>query len=89
MKLTEQKLRSIIREELVTEASRSKVFKAVKKGSYPVTLVVIKDAKVIEQKLVNTPEAVPAAFNVMQEKHPNARIEVEDRTGKRLFSESK
>ena len=72
----------------VTEASRGKVHKAVKKGSYPVTLVVISNGMVVKQKLVDTPEAVPAHFNTLQKEYPNANISVEDNTGKRLFSES-
>ena len=74
--------------ESVDEASRGKVHKAVKKGSYPVTLVVISNGMVVKQKLVDTPEAVPAHFNTLQKEYPNANISVEDNTGKRLFSES-
>jgi len=70
------------------EARRSVVHKAVKKGSFPVTLVVVKNGKVVDQELVKTPEAVPAAFNVIQSKHKGATVHIEDRTGKRLFSES-
>ena len=70
------------------EARRSVVHKAAKKGSFPVSLVVIKNGKVIDQELVKTPEAVPAAFNVIQSKHKGATVHIEDRTGKRLFSES-
>ena len=79
--------------ESVTEASRKKVFKAAKKGSYPVTLVAIDNGKVVHQELARTPEIVPAAFNVLQtiikKKHPNAKIRVEDNTGKLLFVEGK
>jgi len=89
MKLTEQKLREIIRAELIAEASRSKVFKAARKGSYPVTIVVIENGKVVKQELVKTPEAVPAYFNVIQKEYPKAQINVEDTTGKILFVESK
>jgi hypothetical protein len=85
MKLTESKLREIIQEEIVAEASLSKIYNAARKGSYPVTLVVIENGKVVDQKLVGTPEAVPAHFNVLQEKYPKAQINVEDRTGKILF----
>jgi hypothetical protein len=70
------------------EARRSVVHKAAKKGSFPVSLVVVKNGKVIDQELVNTPEAVPAAFNVIQSKHKGAIVHIEDKTGKRLFSES-
>lgn len=69
------------------EARRSVVHKAVKKGSFPVTLVVVKNGKVIDQELVKTPEAVPASFNVIQSKHKGAKIHIEDKTGKRLFTE--
>jgi len=70
------------------EARRSVVHKAAKKGSFPVSLVVVKNGKVIDQELVKTPEAVPAAFNVIQSKHKGATVHIEDKTGKRLFSES-
>src|SRR5210317_917956 len=72
----------------IDEARRSVVHKAVKKGSFPVSLVVVKNGKVIDQELVKTPEAVPAAFNVIQSKHKGAIVHIEDKTGKRLFSES-
>jgi len=73
------------------EASRGTIHKAAKKGSYPVTLVVVKDGKVINQVLnIKTPAEVPAAFNVVKNyhKHKGATVHIEDRTGKRLFSES-
>lgn len=89
MKLTEQKLREIIRAELIAEASLSKIHKAAKKGSYPVTLVVISSGMVVKQELVGTPAIVPAAFNVLQKEYPNAIISIESRTGETLFSESK
>ena len=75
-------------EEMIFEASRGKVHKAVKKGSYPVTIVVISNGMAIKQQLVNTPEAVPAAFNTLQKQYPNANLSIEDKTGLRLFSES-
>ena len=70
------------------EARRSVVHQAAKKGSFPVSLVVVKNGKVIDQELVKTPEAVPAAFNVIQSKHKGAIVHIEDKTGKRLFSEA-
>jgi hypothetical protein len=82
------KLQKKLKNESVTEASRGKVHKAAKKGSYPVTLVAIENGKVINQKEVKTPEAVPAEYNMCQKKYPNANITIEDRTGKILFSES-
>ena len=69
------------------EAKRSVVHKAVKKGSYPVTIVVIKDNEVVHQETVNTPEAVPAAFNVIQADYPDAKLHVEDAEGQTLFVE--
>ena len=75
----------------MTEATRGVIHKAAKKGSYPVSLVVIKDGKVIKQVLnIKTPQEVPAAFNVVKNyhKHKDAVVHIEDRTGKRLFSES-
>jgi hypothetical protein len=72
----------------VAEANKGKVHKAAKQGSYPAVIVVVQDGKVIHQEPVSTPEVAPATFNVMQEKYPKALIHLEDKTGKRLFSES-
>ena len=74
-------------ESFINEAKLSKVFKASKKGSYPATIVVIKNKKVIHQEQVSTPEAIPAAFNVIQKKYPNAIVTVEDSTGATLYRE--
>lgn len=74
-------------ESFLNEAKLSKVFKAAKKGSYPATIVVIKNKKVIHQEQVNTPEAIPAAFNVIQKKYPNSIVTVEDNTGATLYRE--
>lgn len=77
--------------ESVDEATRGQIHKAAKKGSYPVSLVVVKDGKVINQVLnIQTPQEVPAAFNVVKNyhKHKGAIVHIEDKTGKRLFSES-
>jgi hypothetical protein len=75
--------------ESVNEASLSKVYNAARKGSYPITLVAIEKGKVVDQKLVGTPEIVPAAFNEMQKEFPKAQINIEDRKGKILFKEVK
>jgi len=72
----------------LNEASLSKVHKAAKQGSYPAVIVVIQDGKVIHQEPVSTPEVAPAAFNVMQKEYPKALLHLEDKKGKRLFSES-
>ena len=72
----------------VNEASRRKVHKAAKQGSYPAVIVVVQNGKVIHQEPVSTPDIAPAMFNVMQEKYPKALLHLEDNTGKRLFSES-
>ena len=74
--------------DILNEANRGKVFKAAKKGSYPATIVVVQNGKVIHQEPVSTADVAPATFNVMQKKYPNALIHLEDNTGKRLFSES-
>lgn len=74
--------------ESLLEASRSKVFKAAKTGSYPATIVVVEKGKVVHQETVTTPEVTPATFNVIQTKYPTATIHLEDSTGKRLLSES-
>ena len=75
-------------ESKVDEASRRKVHKAAKQGSYPAVIVVVQDGEVIHQEPVSTPDVAPATFNVMQERYPKAVLHLEDNTGKRLFSES-
>ena len=74
-------------ESFISEAKRGTIHKAVKTGDYPATIVVIEDGKVIHQETVNTPEAVPASFNVLQKEYPKAKIHVEDKGGKTLFVE--
>ena len=75
-------------ESAVTEAKLSKIHNAAKKGSYPVTLVVIENGKVVKQELVGTPQIVPATFNQLKKEYPKATVHVESKTGERLFSES-
>lgn len=84
------KKRGVSVDESIEEATRSTIHKAAKKGSYPVTIVVIKDGKVIAQELVKTPQSVPATFNVLQSyhKHDGATVRIESRTGETLFQES-
>ena len=74
--------------DVINEAKLSAIHNAAKKGSYPVSLVVIENGKIVKQELVGTPQIVPAAFNQLKKEYPNAIVHVEDRTGKRLFSES-
>lgn len=69
------------------EAKRGTIHKAVKTGDYPATIVVIENGKVVHQETVNTPEAVPASFNVLQKEYPKAKLHVEDKGGKTLFVE--
>ena len=72
----------------INEAKLSTVHRAAKKGSYPAVIVVVQDGKVIHQEPVSTPDVAPATFNVMQKEYPKALLHLEDKTGKRLFSES-
>jgi len=72
----------------VKEAKLSTIHKAAKKGNYPATIVVIEKNKVIYQELVKTPQVVPAVFNILQKKYPNAKISIESKTGEVLFTEA-
>jgi len=74
-------------EQFVNEASvnRGKIHKAVKKASYPVTLVVIDGKEVCHQELVNTPMEVPAVVSVLKDEYPNCKIQVESKTGEVVF----
>ena len=75
-------------DERFNEAKRSDIFKAAKKGSYPAVIVVVENGEVIHQEPVDIPVVAPAKFNVTQEKYPNAKLHLEDKTGKILFTES-
>jgi len=66
------------------EVTKSQMLKKAKKGSYPATLVAIENGKVVAQEKVNTPQEAPAAHSVMAKKYPNAKIRLEDSTGKIL-----
>lgn len=74
--------------EFLNEAKLSAIHKAVKKGSYPVTVVVVSNGSVTKQEIVNTPAAVPAVFNELQKEYPGATINIESKTGETLFVES-
>ena len=74
--------------EFLTEAKRGTILKAAKKGSYPVTVVVISNGSIAKQEIVNTPAAVPAVFNELQKEYPGATINIESMTGETLFVES-
>jgi hypothetical protein len=72
----------------LTEGLFQDIMKGVKNGSGPFTMVVIKDNKVVKQVNVNTPQSVPANYTSLEKQYPNARIRVEDSTGKIVFGES-
>ena len=72
----------------MSEATRGEIHKAVKKGSYPATIVVSEKGKVVYQELVKTPQLVPAIFMILQKKYPNAKISVESKSGETLFTEA-
>lgn len=73
----------------ILESNRSKIHKAAKQGSYPATIVAIENNKVVYQEQVDTPMAVPASFNIVQKKYPNAKLHIEDATGKTLYQDKK
>ena len=52
--------------DVINEAKLSAIHNAAKKGSYPVSLVVIENGKIVKQELVGTPQIVPAAFNQLK-----------------------
>jgi hypothetical protein len=71
----------------LTEGLFQDIMKGVKNGSGPFTMVVIKDNKVVKQVNVNTPQSIPANYTSLEKQYPNARIRVEDSTGKIVFGE--
>ena len=50
---------------------------AKEEGSYPVTIVVSENGKVVHQELVQVPQSVPAMFVALQMMYPNAKISIE------------
>lgn len=79
-------------EEFIDEATTSwnKMMKGVKSGeSGPWSIVVIKDNKVIDQKInINVRDILPAEYEAMRKKYPNAKIHIEDSTGGVVWNES-
>ena len=72
----------------LTEGLFQDIMKGVKNGSGPFTMVVIKDNKVVKQVNVNTPQSIPANYTSLEKQYPNARIRIEDATGKMVFGEA-
>jgi len=80
--------KSKITDEYSLEEAKMKVIlKRVIRGASPFTIVALKNGRAIDQEHAKISQAVPAFVREMKKKHPNARISVEDRTGRVLHTE--
>ena len=71
--------------EAKKDTSLNKIMKLTKTFTGPYTILAFSsDNKLIEQDINVYRELVPASYNVMKEKYPKARIEVESSEGKLL-----
>jgi hypothetical protein len=82
-----------IENESVNEAKHwGKMMKAVRSGDRggTWTIVAIGDSprRVVDQRIVNIEQAIPAHFEDMKLKHPRARISIEDKGGRIVYTES-
>ena len=73
--------------EAIDEAKMKVILKRVIRGASPFTIVALKNGRAIDQEHAKISQAVPAFVREMKKKHPNARISVEDRTGRVLHTE--
>ena len=76
--------------ESVDEGKWSKIMTSVRKGSKsgPWSIVIYQGKKVIDQKLIKILQQIPAYYETMKKKYPNAKIGIEDKNGARVYTES-
>jgi hypothetical protein len=79
-------------EERVNEGKWANIMKGVKSGNPngPWTIVIIDKMtkKVVHQDVVEVRDAIPAHYEEMKKKYPNANISIEDKQGTQVFKES-
>jgi hypothetical protein len=78
-------------ESFVNEGVWSGIMKGVRSGSKsgPWSLVSIYNNKVVGQDVVKIMDAIPAAYEEMKRKYPQAHLHIEDETGQVVWSEKK
>ena len=76
--------------KLLNEGKWSKIMTSVRKGSKsgPWSIVIYQGKKVIDQKLIKILQQIPAYYETMKKKYPNAKIGIEDKNGARVYTES-
>lgn len=77
-----------VNESLINEGKWSKLMKAAnsRQASVPFSLVAIKDGKVVDQIIsIQDKDLIPAHYEALKKKHKDAKISLEDGTGKRLL----
>lgn len=76
--------------ESINEGKWSKIMTSVRKGSKagPWSIVVYKNKKVLHQRLVKILQQIPAQYEDVKKKFPNASIGIEDKYGERVYTES-
>lgn len=92
IKLSE--IKQLVRKSLkeakeLNEGNWNKIMKGVRSGDQmgPWAIVVIKNNKVIHQKLVNVRDAIPAHYEDIKKNYPDASISIEDNSGQIVYNE--
>jgi hypothetical protein len=83
--------RYIMKNESITEGVWSNIMKGVKSnGSGPWSIVAIENNKVVNQEInINIPQMIPAHYEAMKRKYPNARIRIENGEGMIVWKSNK
>lgn len=68
----------------------AKLMKAVRSGSKsgPWSIVSIEGGKVVNQELVNVMDTIPAHYEEVKKRFPNAKMSIEDNEGMSVYNES-
>ncbi len=74
---------------LLNEGNWSKIMAGVRKGSQsgPWAIVIIKNNKVVDQKLAKYRDAIPAYYEDAKRNHRGVTLSIEDNEGKIVYSE--
>lgn len=72
----------------IDEGKWSKIMRGVKKGGGgPWTIMAIVNGKVVDQQHTKTMDAIPAFYEDVKKKYPNAKIGIEDGGGQIVYTE--
>jgi len=81
---------SDLSESVTSEGKWTNIMRGVRKGSKsgPWTIVSIEDNTVVNQEHVSIMDAIPANYEEVKKKFPNAKISIEDNKGLSVYNES-